>query len=362
MLKQTELPWGKDISVNKLYQTFSSKSATYKHFWFISIIQLFIKNQEQDRIEIRSILIHMIANAWYPINYFKLNFGYSDNLEKHIKEIQQKLDIPVDISADKLVSTLEKNTNNKIEKLISHFGQHVPYRFLSPWIKHESNTNTLKQSSTYTNNCIYRLTKGEHLTLEINPFWKDYLFKNNKILLEFTYWKLANFVQSKNLNTPNVINKLIKPIERGNLTKQRKFWDTFIDSVDDFSCIYTGKSLVKNAYDVEHFIPWSFVTHDQLWNLLPADSSINSSKGNKLPSLDKYLLPFAEVQREAIKVVYKNNPKNKLLEDYFFIEGSIPKILDLSENNLVQKFRKTMEPLIQIANNSGFDFWEEKSI
>ena len=356
-----ELPWEKDISVNKLYQTFSSKSATYKHFWFISIIQLFTKNQYESEIDVRSILIQMIANAWYPINYFKLNFGYSDNLEKHIKEIQLKLNIPVDISVDNLVDILDKNTNKEIEKLISHFGLHVPYRFLSPWIKYKSNADTLKESLEFTNNCIYKLEKKETLTLEINPIWKNYLIKNNKILLEFTYWKLANFVQSKNINTPNVINKLIKPLERNSLAKQRKFWNTFIDHTGSINCIYTGKSLVKNAFDIEHFIPWSFVTHDQMWNLLPSDSSINSSKGNRLPSLDKYLHHFVEIQREAMRIGYLNNPKDKLLEDYFFIESSIPKILNLSQKKLELKFRRTMEPLIQIANNSGFDFWQEKN-
>jgi len=84
--------------------------------------------------------------------------------------------------------------------------------------------------------------------------------------------------------------KLIKPIERKGLTKQRKFWDTFIDNHNaDIKCIYTGEPIIKGNYDVEHFIPWSFVSHDQLWNLLPSDSSINSSKSNKLPRLDKYL-------------------------------------------------------------------------
>ena len=361
MIEHTELPWEKDISVNKLYQTFSSKVATYKYYWFISIIQLFIKNQDQDKIEVRSILIQMIANAWYPINYFKLNFGYSDNLEKHIKEIQLKLNIPVDTHISELGSILDENEDKEIERLISHFGQHVPYRFLSPWIKHESNAKTLEKSLSFPDNSIYRLSKEDGLILEINPLWKNYLLKNNKILLEFTYWKLANFVQSKNLNTPNVINKLIKPIERKSLSKQRKFWDNFIDSVGGFSCIYTGKSLVKSAYDIEHFIPWSFVTHDQLWNLLPADSSINSSKGNKLPNLDKYLSSLVEVQREAIKICYNKNDKNKLLEDYYFIDSSIPKILDLSKGNLEYRFRKTMEPLIQIANNSGFDYWKEKA-
>jgi len=54
------------------------------------------------------------------------------------------------------------------------------------------------------------------------------------------------------------------------------------------------------------------------------------------------------------------NLSNKMLEDFLFLESSIPRILDLSEKEITSRFRKTMEPLIQIANNSGFQFWDRK--
>ena len=54
--------------------------------------------------------------------------------------------------------------------------------------------------------------------------------------------------------------------------------------------------------------------------------------------------------------VLKNN---KLLEDFLFIDNSIPEILKLSEEKLIERYKKTLEPLIQIANNSGFEFWNK---
>ncbi|MFR7631082.1 MAG: HNH endonuclease signature motif containing protein [Lachnospira eligens] len=30
---------------------------------------------------------------------------------------------------------------------------------------------------------------------------------------------------------------------------------------------------------MDHFIPWSFVMNDELWNLMPMDSSLFSKKG-----------------------------------------------------------------------------------
>jgi len=46
--------------------------------------------------------------------------------------------------------------------------------------------------------------------------------------------------------------------------------------------------------------------------------------------------------------------------DYLFIDNTIPKIMNLSERKLISQFQKTLEPLIQIASNSGFQFWNNK--
>lgn len=60
--------------------------------------------------------------------------------------------------------------------------------------------------------------------------------------------------------------------------------------------VFTGKPIIAKQYDVDHFIPWSFVMNDELWNLMPMDSSLNSSKSNKLPKWDPFFRIFAENQ------------------------------------------------------------------
>lgn len=52
---------------------------------------------------------------------------------------------------------------------------------------------------------------------------------------------------------------------------------------------YCGKSLKeKESIHVDHFIPWSFVQADQLWNLVISCSSCNLSKSDKLAT-DNFL-------------------------------------------------------------------------
>ena len=157
---------------------------------------------------------------------------------------------------------------------------------------------------------------------------------------------------------PDVPSKLIKPILRDSLTKQHKFWDAYIETVGSIRCIYTNKPLIAKDYDLDHFIPWSFVSHNLLWNLLPADSSINSSKSNNLPPLDIYLKPYAELHHKALKTIYPKNPNNKILEDYLTVYDSVGELVRMSDDDFCNVFQKTFSPLAQIAENMGFKYWE----
>ena len=103
-------------------------------------------------------------------------------------------------------------------------------------------------------------------------------------------------------------------------------------------------------YAVEHFIPYSFVSHDLIWNLIPADKSFNCSKSDKLPSLDKYYDSFFKLQQVAIGIVKNKSPKNKFLEDYLSI------FPDIEESFTKQNFKERIQPLITIASNNGFQF------
>jgi hypothetical protein len=205
-----------------------------------------------------------------------------------------------------------------------------------------------KASTTFSGNCLYALHND---SIEINPNWYSYLTENARVLKDFCYWNLALFLQSKNPNVPDIPNKLIKPAVRSGLTKQRKqFWDLVVAELGSVNCIYTGEKLIVGKYAVEHFIPYSFVSHDLIWNLIPADKSFNISKSDKLPPLEKYFNSFFDLQKTAIEIVKDKYPKNKLLEDYLTI------FPDLDKNFSKEKFKESIQPLITIASNNGFEF------
>ncbi len=185
----------------------------------------------------------------------------------------------------------------------------------------------------------------------------DYLIANAAILKDFTFWNLSVFLQKRNPNVPDIPSKLVRPIQRAPLTHQRRFWDRYIQSKGCINCIYTQAELTVGNYDLDHFIPWSFVVHDLLWNLLPSDASVNSSKSNCIPSLDRFLEPLTIVQHDALRVNFASNPSDKLFEDYLVFRCSIPELIEASPEQFYDLYKKEFTPMAQTAINMGFAPW-----
>ncbi len=313
------------------------------------------------RIPIRDILIRMICNSWYSVNYFKVSFGFFDMLEKNIREIMKVTEAGRDIPKLDLFELLLNSENKNVNSLINHFDKQVPYRFLSPWFPSKSNRDIIELSGQFTNDCLYRIIETRPKSIEVNKKWLNYLLRNYRILIDFCYWNLTLYLQDKNPNVPDIPNKLIKPMERRPLTRQRKFWNAILNESqmesEMVACIYTAKPLNKENFSVEHFIPYSFVSHDLMWNLVPVDPVINVTKSNKLPLLENYLDGFSRLQQMGLQSAYKKNPNNKLLEDYMHLGDGISDLVHLSPTDFRQRYRKLLLPLVQIAENMGFEYW-----
>ena len=338
---------------------FDKTVATYKFYWFLGILDLFVK-QGKTKMNVWEIMISMVANAWYPVNYFRLSFGKSESLYEAILALQRENNIPINIGIKDLIILLQALTQRpEIRKQLNFLQLNVPFRFLRPWIDTSDDREMVKRSQTFENGCLYKLEKENGtLWIELNPIWLTYLQENYDILSSFAYWGLTNFLQVRNPNVPNIPNKLIKKEERNSLSAQRKFWNTAINAGLEVRCLYTNKLLVEREYDLDHFIPWSFVSHDLLWNLMPADSSINSSKSNKLPDLNLYLPKLAETHQAALRINLEKGKQDKLLEDYLSLGFTPQEIVQMNQERLLDCFSQTFTPMNQIALNMGFESWK----
>ena len=354
-----QIPQSNILPTNRLGRVFLNTVATYKYFWFVSIMQIHAKTDNL-RINIWDIVIRMVANAWYPIHYFRLSFGKSDDLFDIAMELQQIAKIPIDANVETVVNGLSSElVNRQIRTLLKKITNHVPYRFLRPWIDTSDDKEMVRRSQTLENRCLYALYKenGEFYII-LNQDWDAYLHNHYNILIDFAYWNLALFLQARNPNVPAIPNKLIRPDIRTSLAKQHKYWDMVISIGGPIRCIYTGQELHLKDYALDHFIPWSFVSHDLLWNLIPADSSINSSKSNKLPDLKIYLPKLAELQHHSLQLIINANKESKVMEDFISLGYTARELADMSDNRFRELYERTFNPISQIALNMGFETWK----
>jgi len=339
-----DLPYQEDLPVHLLAGCFNNTSATYKFYWFLAVLGRVELGEA--KILKRDLFAEMVAHAWYTVNYFKVSFGKQDKLQEAIKQLRTLENLTIDADRRLVFSQLSATNNKQALRELRYFNGEVPHRFLSPWFRAADAQAAYADSQRFENGCLYALYT-DHIV--INPVWLDYLKRHAGILRQFCYWNLAIYLQAKNPNVPDIPNKLIKLPVRKALTEQRKFWDIVVGELGSVDCIYTNKKLVIGDYAVEHFLPYAFVSHDLMWNLIPADRSFNSSKSDKLPPLEKYFEPYYQLQRSALEVIQCKAPKHKFLEDYLTI---VPDVSLFEQQRVFEQ----IQPMATIAKNNGFEF------
>lgn len=351
------LPQSEELSTSAMNRVFDDTTATYKFYWLLALLDMHVKEQLDEMLALK-VAARMVAYAWYPIEYFNLSFGKGDSMETIIPKVAELTGITVD---DKLedknnVITDAVFANRHVKSEVKKLIKNVPFWFQSPWIRTSDPKEMQIRSQSLENNCLYSLSgTGEGLTVRINPSWSHYLKTNYEILRDFAFWNLTLFLQSKNPNVPNVAGKLIRPEKRDVLTAQTKFWNKVIEIGGPITCIYTDTLLGIKQFELDHFMPWSFVSHNQNWNLIPANGSINSSKSNRIPDLKHYLPKMASEQHKALRLyIPVSKPKDTILNEYYALGASPKDLMLMDDEAFLKKFYDTFSPLSQMALNMGF--------
>lgn len=355
----TELPLSDNIDTKKLANLLNLKNLTtsYKIYWFYGMFEEIKLGNK--KISFSKIAIRMISKSWYSIIEFKLNFGIMDQLSQIVLYIYKKYSLKKDILEDDLIIFLEELQDIEFKKMCSDLCIYVPYRLLTPFypelkrLSDPKRNNAIKELSLKDNRGIYMILDE---FIIINDNWYNYLKYNHIIIEGWMFSKLIYFLQTKNPNIPSIIFKISAPQKR-NLTKATNYWKKIIQ-INPLLDIYSRKLIdIESSLSIDHFIPWSFVLHDEMWNLIPTTRSINSSKNDSLPDLNYYLDIFCQEQFKAFKLALKYNfPKNDL-EDYLTL-SNVELNLNLPETVFIDSLKKSIVPLHQIAANQGFNIWK----
>jgi len=353
---------------NKLPAIFDRQRITnsYKFFWFLAILD-FVERADSYEIGIDELVTDMVAQVWYPVNVFRLNLGKADKLADAVRLVREASGLKEMAKPDQVRKAIaEVRDQPAIRKRLRELGRFVPYRLLSVWFSEElkgisgtrNHHKTVELAGTASQNQetapLYHFSgpKLDRIYLSYHWFW--YLRDHLKIIRQFTYHQLLDYLQRRNPNTPNLLDKLHQPVRRS-LSKPRNLWKQYIAQHPDTTCIFTQQPIDKIS--VDHFLPWSFVAHDQLWNLIPVNKSTNSQKGNRLPAR-ALVPPFARLQHHFLQDLYHRKPRHQSLEDYASAYRSDPaELAGMTLPTFENQVGELILPQMTIARNMGFLDW-----
>ncbi|WP_414621153.1 HNH endonuclease domain-containing protein [Calothrix sp. CCY 0018] len=365
------LPNDDSLDISTLSRLFESTTNSYKYLYFLSLLDI-LKRENFDivsPISFQEIIVEMLANAWYPHNYFKLSFGTQDQIANKLDSLQLEITEPILKFRDtdkKLLRTAISNQN--INDIVTFISNYVPYRLIRPFYNEETrrfkdydvNPAIITLSKNQFDNkkplyCFNAEKQKDCNAIILHPDWIKYLEKNYTIVRGWASWEWLKYMQQRNPNIPNVVNKIFMPQKRDSLSKQTKYWQTVLTH-QEIKCIYSQVQLNKDEISLDHYLPWSFVAHDQLWNLIPTTPSVNSSKSNNLPS-QIYFSAFVNLQYLGLTVSHNNISEKKWLKDIesFVSDLKVNQAEDLLNLEiLTNAYETNLQPLITLASNQGF--------
>jgi hypothetical protein len=364
----TNLPSSSHLPVEHLAASFGDVTNSYKFYWLLAILEN-LKAEPTLTMPFSRLIASMIGNVWYPVNYFLLSFGKQDRLGNIALDVRNDQNLMANTPRTEVVQTVLRywhSPRSGVEKKIRSLGIYVPYRFLRPFFAAElrglpdwkvnAQIRILADQSFQDSDrpCLYRFVESPEPAIELHPRWADYLRTNLHIVTGYCLWHLTNYLQKNNPNVPNIVGKLAEPGQR-NLRNARTFWQVAMNEIGECRCIYTGEVVEPYGFSLDHFLPWSFVAHDLLWNIIPTSPNVNSAKSDQLPALDRYFDSFAQLQYQALHAV-AGHGKAKLLEDYILLlrQPSVDELTALSLPAFAQLLQDTITPQVQIARNMGF--------
>lgn len=360
------LPQIDELNIAALSRLFSNTTNSYKYLFFLSLLDI-LKSQhfENTPIKLQDLMVRMLVKAWYPHTYFKLSFGKQDKIAESLKSFNLPFaysnSISPSLNEDKLIQQINSY------KIDNSLMKYVPYRLMTPFfddelrkVKKDNDKNSLIvklcNDHFYTKKPIYKFIVVDMTdAIVIHPQWIAYLRIHFSIVKAWVSWEWLKYMQKCNPNVPAVVNKLYMPQKRESLKEQIQYWKVVL-AKEQLNCIYSKKILEKEAFSLDHYLPWSFLVHDQLWNLIPTFHEVNSSKSDNLPS-EEYFQQFVDLQHLGLTLSYSLMAKNDWIKhvECFF---SDLKVSDeqalLQKDKLKSAYETTLLPLLSLAITQGF--------
>lgn len=386
-----EIIYENNLDTDKFAHMFNNKAQSYKFYWFEAILNL-AKDTDED-LTFEEIIDEMICEAWHTVTHYHLRLGPTVNgnaenfLEHAINTLNGTVsDLSQNPSREELkaaISSCEKELKRDKTRLTDY----VPYKLLYPffdtegmeeglsYIKNDKRRRLIAYMEKLSGkeNLFYTILDGVGLQkkIRINSHWRKFLIKNYSVIRSWVQYNKAQFLQDRNPGVPGIIYKICPENEDlRKLDQVRTLWRTTVEITGQpIKEIYTGKEIPLEALSLDHFVPRSFISNDELWNLTPMSKALNSSKNNRLPAWDEFFDPFARYQFYLYSLIFptdiskrssvlidrfekcrKNNVNAIWASETLYIAGN-------SDIQFMNILSHNLKPIHEAAQLQGYDMW-----
>ena len=353
-------------------------SYCYKFYWLEGIVRLLSEGTQNTTFD--DVINEMIVSAWYSVREFHIHLSglqadgqVRDGLERAILILADLSNLSSSASRVEILNAVREH-ESELKTAKEQLTNMVPYRALSGFFEDRESCipwGSVKRIIAYIENINknvvlpYTLGESGKLNKEIyfNSAWAEMIRDNTVSILGWINYEKVKWLQNNNPEVPGLVYKLAPMDEKmRKLNNVRKLWEGVLQ-ISEVRDIFTGKEILSKKYDVDHFIPWSFVMNDELWNLMPMDSSLNSAKSNRLPKWDPFFKRFAENQyllyglihewegiRKLYVDCYKDNLHSIWAGQELYRKGN-------SREDFYRILENNMHPVYDSARRQGYEIW-----
>jgi hypothetical protein len=370
------------LDIQGFTQMMKDPSYCYKFYWLEAIVNLISENVTETTFD--AVIDEMISNAWYSVVEFHVHLSgmmsdgsVRDGLERAVCKLHDISNLPANASKLEIKNAIHEY-NEKIKKEKEQLTNMVPYRALAGFfhgVEETPDWGSVRRMVAYIEkinktSVLLPYTIGSSSKLQreihINPSWVEMIQDNTVSILGWIQYEKMKWLQTNNPEVPGLVYKLAPLDEKmRKLSNVRKLWEGVLE-LHQVTDVFTGEQIETGNYDVDHFIPWSFVMNDELWNLMPMDSSLNSSKSNRLPKWDPFFKKFAGNQYLLYGLIHEKEGIHRLYEKCY--KDNLHSIWANQElyrkGNTKEVFlnilSKNMQPIYDSARRQGYEIWTRK--